>query len=265
MNNSNNPLSYIDSHCHIDLILDKGDWESYDELKKEFPENFEKAIQIACDENRFDFAVKLAEHEEIYFAAGIHPHEAKDYTQEIEDKIIDLMKHPKAVAWGEIGLDYHYDYSPREIQKEVFKKQLILGQKLNKPLVIHTRTADDDTIEVMSKHLNPDLPIHIHCFTGSAEFAQELLNLGPNIYFGFTGVTTFKSAESIREAIKVVPLNRLLLETDSPFMAPVPYRGKTCHPGHIPQIAQQMADTREVSVEEIYKACRENTLRIYSI
>ncbi len=257
---------FFDSHCHIDLILDRMKDTDFNELKTRFPSGYRGALQIACDPSRFDFAIDLASrYDDIYFAAGIHPHEAKDYNSEIETKIIDLLKHSKAKAWGEIGLDYHYDYSPREVQREVFARQIEKAQELELPIVLHTREADEDTLSILKTHLSPEAKMHVHCFTGSADFAREILKLGENIYFGFTGVVTFKSADSIRQAVQEVPAERLLLETDSPFMAPIPFRGKTCHPGHIPHIGLFLADFLQREAEEFFRTCFANTQRLYSL
>jgi TatD DNase family protein len=259
-------MKYVDTHCHIDMILEKGNIQNYSALKHEFPQEFEAALHISCHPLSMAAADELRlNHQEIYCAYGIHPHDAKDYTDEIHEQIISRMNQGKVVAWGEIGLDYHYDYSPRDIQKEIFKKQLIQGLSMNKPCIIHTREADDDTLDILSSTLTSEDRLHIHCFTGTRDFAQQLLALPAQIYFGFTGVITFKSAQSICEALESIPLERLLLETDSPFMAPIPFRGKLCHPGHIPMIAQKMAEVKGIELEEIFHSTRKNTKTLYGI
>jgi TatD DNase family protein len=257
-------MKFIDTHCHIDMILEKHNLKSFDELKVEFPDEYEGLLHISCHPESMGFADELRrEHSEVYCAYGIHPHDAKLYTDQLHSEIYERMSEDKVVAWGEMGLDYFYDYSPREIQKEVFARQLKCALELGKACVIHTRQADEDTIEVLKECVNSQSKIHIHCFTGSVDFARQLLNLPGQIYFGFTGVITFKSAESICESLAVIPMNRLLLETDSPFMAPTPFRGKICHPGHIPFIAQKMADVKNCLIKEIYEQCRQNTQDLY--
>ena len=257
----------MDTHCHLDSIMKKFELTSYEDLKKDhIGDEVDKMIHISCEPGSIDTGVALTEaHDEIYLGVGIHPHDAKEYNHKLHDKILNIMEKPKVLAWGEIGLDYHYDFSPREKQKEVFAQQFSKATQIGKNIIIHTREADEDTLEIMQKYIQPETQVHIHCFTGEASFAKELLRLNNNIYFGFTGVITFKSAESIREAVKVIPMERLLLETDSPYMAPVPFRGKTCHPGHIPHIANKMAEVRETTREKIFKICRENTTRLYGI
>lgn len=258
-------MKFVDTHCHLDLILGRKKLSHYSELKAEFPENFEKAIHIACDEKAIPFALEVIQNEEVFCGIGIHPHDAADYHEDLHQQIIEHMKNPKVLAWGEIGLDYHYEYSPKEIQKTVFRQQLTQATQLNKPIIIHTREADEDTLEIMSEILTEDSKVHIHCFTGGAEFAQELLNLPGQIFFGFTGVITFKNAESIRESLKLVPIEQILLETDSPFMAPIPHRGKVAHPGLIPHIAEQISMSKDISLERVYEQARLNTFKMYGI
>lgn len=258
--------SYVDSHCHLDLILRKAKLESYADLRQEFPDHFEKAIHIACDEAAIPFALQvIQDYPEVYCGIGIHPHDARDYHDDLHQAICTYMSDPKVLAWGEIGLDYHYDYSPRAVQQEVFRRQLKEAVQLDKPIIIHTREADEDTLTILRECLHEGTQIHVHCFTGGASFAQELLKLPGQVFFGFTGVITFKNAQEIRESVQVVPLSQILLETDAPFMAPIPFRGKPAHPGHIPQIAAKIAEIKEVSLEEVYQETRANTQKMYGI
>ena len=235
---------------------------------------FESAVSVFCDKETLpphsNFWRDLIETPEanLYAALGVHPHEAKHYNDEIEEAIVSALQHPRAVAWGEMGLDYHYNLSPPEVQRQVFERQLRMAMKLEKPMIIHTREAEDDTFEIMTKVVPQDYgrKIHVHCFTSSISLARRLLAHYPDVvFFGFTGVITFKNAEDIRQTVAEVPLNRILLETDGPFMAPVPYRGKVAHPGHIPYVAQTIADVKKVSLEEVLETCRANTQTVYGI
>lgn len=257
---------FIDTHCHLDMILAKKNLTDLEELLPELGDQLEKMIHIACDAGAFAAGIAFAEkYENIYLGMGVHPHDAKDYNSHTHQKLIDFMQHPKVVAWGECGLDYHYDNSPREIQKSVFIQQIRAAQKLAKPLIIHTRDAEADTLEILQKELSPNTKVHVHCFTSHESLALELLKLSSNIYFGFTGVLTFKSAQDIRDTVKKIPLEKILLETDSPFMAPKPFRGKPCHPGMVPYIAQEIATLKNEPLEKLFLQCRANTQKMYGI
>lgn len=257
---------FVDTHCHIDSILarDKITWPELQARMVASPA--EKIIHVACHPDGLEWARDFCEQEtDVYGAFGIHPHEASLYTESIEAWLRGQMGARKAVAFGEIGLDYHYDYSPRDIQKNVFGRQLRLACEQGKPVVLHTREADEDTLALLQDFDSPDLRIHVHCYTGSPEFAQRLLDLKGEFYFGFTGVLTFKNGENVRAAARVIPRDRLLLETDGPYLAPVPWRGQTAHPGMIPAIATALAACRGEDTAELMKACRENTRRFYGI
>ncbi len=266
--------AYVDTHCHIDSVLDREQC-TWPELLARMGNHPPAAlVHVACDPARLawaeEFARNAAETQNssgpvIRCAYGIHPHEASLYNDTVEQELIRLQGTPHAVAFGEIGLDYHYDYSPRDIQCQVFERQLLLAKKLGKPVVLHTREADADTLEILTRHAGSELAVHVHCYTGSVSFAQQLLALPGSYYFGFTGVLTFKNSENVRAAAQSIPLDRLLLETDAPYLAPVPWRGKTAHPGMIPTIAQALADLRGVSLEQLQQACRANTRRFYGI
>lgn len=229
-------------------------------------DQWEKSIHICCDQLSIEPTEMIIEHPLIYGAIGIHPHNASTYTDELEEKIVSLHKNnKKVIAWGEMGLDYHYNNSPPDIQKEVFERQLKKAIELKKPLVIHTREAEDDTYSIMTRVVPEDWPIHIHCFTSSLEFSKKLLSHFSNVYFGFTGVITFKNAEDVREVVKHVPIERILLETDGPFLAPIPYRGKVATSGMIPKIAEKIAEVKGIPVEEVYKHARINTTSVYGV
>lgn len=259
-------MDYIDTHCHLDSILAKLETPDYPNFRSKFlPGNFGGCITISCDPRSIGPTLALMRQEGVYGAFGIHPHDAQAYAPELEASLVEAMADGKTVAWGEIGLDYHYDFSPREIQRDVFARQIRKGVVLGKPLIIHTREAEEDTLSIMLAEVPKDWKVHVHCFTSSLAMAERLLKSFPNLCIGFTGIVTFKNALELQAVAKATPLDRILLETDGPYLAPVPHRGKPAHPGHIPLIAQKIAELKEVGLEEVYAAARENTRRIYGI
>eukprot|EP01113_Clastostelium_recurvatum_P049744 TRINITY_DN9269_c0_g1_i1.p1 TRINITY_DN9269_c0_g1~~TRINITY_DN9269_c0_g1_i1.p1 ORF type:complete len:310 (+),score=66.11 TRINITY_DN9269_c0_g1_i1:1-930(+) len=260
---------FVDTHTHIDHTLNKFGLPltAYAQFKADnFPPEYERCVTVCCDLESFEPTKILADaHDDVYAAYSLHPHNAKEYTDEIEKNIMELMKHPKTVACGEMGLDYHYDFSPREVQREVFARQLKMGVSLGKPIIIHTREAEEDTLQILKDHLPKEWKVHIHCFTSSVQFAESILAEFPNSFIGITGVVTFKTAEGVRDVVKLTPLDRLLLETDGPFMAPLPHSGKNAHPGYIPYVAAKIAEIKGVSTADVIRATRENARRMYGI
>ena len=265
---------FIDTHCHIDSY-ERHAGESFDALLarqsdpataasgQALPEAF---IHVACDPADFDHARELSEkYPNVYAAYGIHPEYVDTETPEDEARMLEMLRHPKCVACGEFGLDYHYDPESRPRQIALFERHLQLALTSEKPIVLHLREADDDALAVLRSADLRGKNVHVHCFTGTPEFAEALLALNANIYIGFTGIITFKNAQNVRDAAALVPQGQMLLETDSPYMAPIPYRGKPCHSGHIPFIADKLAEVKGKPVEEIYRLCRENTRRCYGI
>lgn len=209
-------------------------------------------------------SLSLAKKYDFFYAAvGIHPENAYELTFETYDEIKEMAKDPKVRAIGEIGLDYYWEENPpREVQKEVFRKQMALAGELNLPVVIHDREAHGDTLEIMKEFHN--VKGVVHCFSGSVEFARECLKLG--YYIGFTGVVTFKNAKKIVEVVKEVPLNRILVETDAPYMAPTPNRGKRNQSDYIQFIIEKLADIKGISNDDMGKITINNIktlLKIY--
>ncbi|MCF0215327.1 MAG: TatD family hydrolase [Fibrobacteraceae bacterium] len=264
--------AFVDTHCHIDTYEEQSQssfealWQSMESPEDPQIAAPELMIHVACDPKGFEYARKLSEkHPFIYAAYGIHPEYIETETSEDEYKVTEYLKHPKAVACGEFGLDYHYHSEQRKEQIELFERHLELGLKSQKPLVLHLREADDDAMAILQNAPIKNTNIHVHCFTGSPDFVKRLLSLNTHLFVGFTGIVTFKNAQNVRDAVKEVPLNQLLLETDAPYLAPVPHRGKPAHSGQIPYIAQKIAEIKEKSVDEIYAACRKNTRNCYGI
>lgn len=195
----------------------------------------------------------------IWFAAGIHPEELQDDTPESFQAVRALAAHPKCVAIGEIGLDYYWDKDHKEQQKDLFARQLILARELDLPVIIHDRDAHGDTMDLLRKYRPKGV---LHCYSGSAEMAKEVLALG--LYLGFTGVTTFPNSKKCREAIAIIPPERILVETDCPYMAPVPFRGRRCDSSMIPHTAAAIAQIKGMSPEEVLVQTNENVRRLFT-
>ncbi len=263
---------FIDTHCHIDSY-ERQAGETFDSLLDRLTHDPDASVQapeayihVACDPADFGRARELSEkYPFVYAAYGIHPEYVDTETPEDEARLHEYLTHPKCIACGEFGLDYHYDPESAPRQVALFERHLRLGLESGKPLVLHLREADADALAVLRNAPLHGKNVHVHCFTGTPEFAQALLEIDANIFIGFTGIITFKNAQNVRDAALLVPSGQMLLETDSPYMAPIPYRGKPCHSGYIPYIAQALATVKNMPVEEIYRLCRENTRRCYGI
>jgi len=250
---------FIDAHAHLDAeAFDK----DRDEVLKKIKDSGIHVINAGSDIDSSAFSLKLArEHDFIYACVGVHPHDSERAPKDYLDTLYDMAKAPKVLAIGEIGLDYHYDFSDREIQKKVFKEQLALARELDLPVVVHDREAHQDTLEIIKKSgISRGL---MHCYSGSLELAQEYIKLG--FYFSLGGTITFKNAKKPKESAAKIPLDKILLETDCPYLSPEPFRGKRNDPTNIPIIARAMAELRSISVEEIEKAIEENTRRLFGI
>ena len=257
---------YVDTHTHLDTIYAKlkkrPDWP-FSEYMKTFPPGFAGCVTVFSDS--FDGALNFIDQGNplIYGALGIHPHNAIAYNDELEACLRGHLANPRVVALGEIGLDYHYDNSPRDIQKSVFERQARLAVELGMPIVVHTREAEKDTLEIFERAIPKDHKVHIHCYTDSKWLCEQILAKWTNAYFGFTGILTFPKTQDIRDVCAIVPLNRLLSETDGPFMAPVPFRGKASNPGYIPQIVKKMAEVKQVDEATAFTQIRQNCRDFY--
>lgn len=253
----------IDSHVHLDDPRFDYDRENLIENLKEH--GLDRVYNIGADLESSIASVELADKYEIIKAViGVHPHAASEYNQEVEDKLIELAKNENVRAIGEIGLDYYYDNSPRDVQVQVFKKQIELANKLKLPIVIHSREAAKETFDIISsyKEKYKDLKFLIHCFSQSVEMMREYVKMG--CYIALGGVVTFKNSKVPKEVAKEVPLENLLLETDCPYLAPEPMRGKRNEPMFIKYSAQKIAEIRGISLEELLKATDGNTRRFYN-
>ena len=250
-------MRIIDSHAHYDDSSFDADREEI--LRELFSGEICKIVNIGCSVKSSYSSVKLAEeYAGIYAAVGLHP----DAAGEIDriDEIRRLCGNKKVVAVGEIGLDYHYEEHSRDIQKKAFEEQLKLAAELDMPVVIHSRDAWEDTMELLRKYRPKGV---MHCFSGSAEIAREIVTMG--MYVGFTGVVTFKNAKKALKALEAVPLDRLLVETDCPYMAPEPNRGKRNYSGYLPYTIAAMAAVKGVSPDEMAEITAENAERLFDI
>ena len=197
----------------------------------------------------------------LYGSVGSHPNSADEVNEDVIEEYRKLCRHEKIKAIGEIGLDYYYEDIPREIQKNAFRMQMALAKELDMPVIVHEREAHDDGMRIVKEF--PGVTGVFHCYSGSAEMARQLVNMG--WYIGFTGVLTFKNARKAVETAASIPLDRIVLETDCPFMAPEPFRGKRNDPGYLPKMAEKLAQIRGISVEEAISATTENAKRLYRI
>lgn len=262
---------YVDSHAHLEMPQFDADREAMLARAKEAGIEKVLAIGSGTGPGSLDCAIKIAEqHDWIHATIGIHPHEAKLATEADFAELEALSKNPRVIAWGEIGLDYYYDHSPREIQKSVFIRQLESARTAKLPIVIHCRPADgseeawDDTLQLLREHWAPSgLAGIMHCFTGNLEQMRKSLELG--FMISFAGNVTFAKAQNIRDAAKEVPPERMLIETDSPFLAPVPHRGKRNEPSFLTKVADKVAEVRGVSAADIARQTTANFYRFFSL
>jgi TatD DNase family protein len=240
----------VDSHCHLDpAYLPSGPGEVLTRAKAAGVGTF-VCIGVGRDLGAARAAVALAaERDDVYATVGVHPHDAAQTDESGFEEIARLARDPRVVAIGEIGLDYHYDHSPRDVQKAVFRRMIALARELRKPIVIHTRSAPADTLAILEEEKARDVGGIIHCFSEDRAFAERAI--GIDFDLSFSGILTFKSAHGIREAARHAPADRILVETDSPFLAPVPLRGKPCEPAYVVHTARCLAELRGESFDTV--------------
>ncbi len=251
---------FIETHCHLDYLKEL---PLEDILLKIKQAGISKVVTIGVDPGNLDKVRDLAHnYPQIYYTQGIHPHDAKDATEVEFNKIIERSKDPKMIAVGEIGLDYHYNNSPPEAQRAAFERQLQIACDQDLPVVIHTREADADTISII-KNFSSKLKRKgvIHSFTSTKELAEFVLAEG--FYIGFNGIITFKKAENVQEVVKITPVDRILFETDSPFLTPVPHRGKENAPYYLPFVAAKVAELKGTELESLKIQVYQNSLRCF--
>jgi TatD DNase family protein len=255
-------MRLVDSHCHVDNEKFQSDREQV--IERALAAGVTTMLAIGSGDGPPDYeaGIRLADAYPFFYASvGVHPHEASKADAATIKKLSALLRHPKVVAVGEIGLDYHYDFSPRDVQQGWFVDQMSMAREAGKPIVIHTREAWDDTFALLEKNwVDTGLPCVLHCFTGTVAEMDRAVALG--FSFGIGGVVTFPRSTELQEAVRRMPLDRMLLETDAPYLAPVPYRGKRNEPAYIVETARKVAELRQVSVEEIAEATTNNFERL---
>ena len=251
----------IDTHAHIDSFDDTKLKEVLERAKEV---NIEKIINPSAEPDNFERIIKISEENDfIYAALGVHPEEVDKFKEDTLDEIRELSKNKKVVAIGEIGLDYYWTTDTKEKQKEIFSKQLELAKELNLPVIIHDREAHEDTFNLLKNADLGDLKVIMHCFSGSSEFMKQCVKEG--YYIALGGVVTFKNAVKPKEVAKNVPIERLLIETDCPYLAPVPYRGKENEPSFMIESAKCIAEIKGITLEELDKQTTKNALEVFKI
>jgi TatD DNase family protein len=258
-------MDLIDSHAHIDSPQFADDRDAVLQRAREAGIQTLLAIGTGPGPEKPDAALPYAEqHDWIYTTVGIHPHEAKEVRPGHLDELARLAQHPKVIGWGEIGLDYFYDHSPRETQAEVFRAQMELAQAAKLPIIIHCRDAWDDCLDQIEQHWKPTgLGGILHCFTGTLEHAKRGIDM--DFLISFAGNSTYPRAQSIRDVAKELPLDRILIETDAPYLAPQTFRGKRNEPAYVAQVAKTLATVRNLAPEEIAATTASNFRRFFGI
>ena len=258
---------FVDSHAHIDGP--EFDADRAEVIERARDAGVSAILNVGTGDphsGALERALELGEkHENVYTAVGIHPHDARLFDDRAEQKLLDLIRQSRRViAWGEIGLDFHYDNSPRPVQMEVFRRQLRLARDANLPVIVHTREAEDETIDILkSEWASSGLPGIMHCFSGSLALAEQAIELG--FLISFSGIVTFKKADDLRAVAKQVPLVRLLIETDCPFLSPIPFRGKRNEPAYVVEVARCLAQLRGLELQEIAQITTENFRRLFKL
>jgi TatD DNase family protein len=258
-------MQLIDSHAHIDFPQFDADRDAMLDRARAAGVTTLLAIGSGPGPERLDAAIPYAEqHDWIYASIGTHPHEAKDFTPDHLDQLSKLTTHPKVIAWGEIGLDYFYEHSPRETQAKVFRDQLARAHQAKLPIIIHCRDAWPDTIAILDEVWRPTgLGGILHCFTSTLEDAQHGIDMG--FLISFAGNSTYPKAANIRDVAKALPIEKILIETDSPFLAPQGFRGKRNEPAYVAEVAKAIATVRNLTAEEVAATTAANFRRFFAL
>lgn len=257
----------VDSHCH--LTYDKPEWEGIASLICRAESRGVGAfLNIGCARGDFQSVRDCSDqYDPVFFTVGIHPHEAQSTLEEVSQEALmaelkEYLSHPKAIGIGETGLDYYYEHSPKEEQRSLFEAHINISLELDIPLIVHTRDAEEETIDLLKKVGKGKVRGVIHCFSGSRWLMEESLDLG--FYISASGIVTFKKSEDLRQVLRDVPLDRLLVETDAPYLAPVPYRGKTNEPSFVVETAKALASLKDIGAEELASATTQNFFSLFT-
>ena len=253
---------FVDSHCHLNYQGLAEDQAGV--LERARAAGVEAMLNISTRASEWDAVIATAERQDDVMASvGIHPHEADLHPDVHTETLVAKAVHPKVIGIGETGLDYYYDHSDRERQRRCFRAHIAAARETRLPLIVHTRDAEEDTFAILAEEMGKGtFPALIHCFTGSRDFADRVLALG--LYVSISGIVTFKKAIELQETARTIPLKRLLIETDSPFLAPVPHRGKTCEPAFVADTARFLAELRGETVEALGEATSANFHRLFA-
>lgn len=252
----------VDSHCHLDFAETEEERAAL--VHRALENGVDTMVTISTRVKRFDAIKAIAEtHERVFCSVGTHPHNADEELDVTTDELVALAAHPKCVAIGEAGLDYFYDNAPRAAQEKGFRAHIAAARETGLPLVIHTRDAEEDTIRILEDEMKQGaFPALLHCFSSAEHLAMRAIDMG--LYISFSGILTFKRSEEIRETARKVPLDRLLVETDAPYLAPMPYRGKKNEPAYVKHTAEVLATCRDVSLEDIARITSDNFFRFFA-
>lgn len=260
-------IMFVDSHAHID-----GDEFAHDRdevIQRALEAGVKAILNVGTGDphsGALERSVELAEKvNSVYTALGTHPHDARLFDDAAESRIQSLHRQSsRVIAWGEIGLDFHYDNSPRDVQQSIFRRQLRLAREASLPVIVHTREAEDETVAILEAEWSGcNLPGIMHCFSGSQFLAKKTMELG--FFISFSGIVTFKKAEELRAVAQSVPLDRLLIETDCPFLAPIPYRGKRNEPSYVIEVARCLGELKGLAVDEVGRVTSANFERIFGL
>lgn len=251
----------VDSHCHLDYP----EFADLDEIARRAHEaEVGCMLTIGTSMLKFSGVLAVAEaRDDIYCTVGVHPHEAGKEAQVTVEGLLEHAKHPKVVGFGETGLDYFYEHSPRDAQKESFRTHIQAAREAQLPVIVHTRDADDDTLEILADEMkNGAFPGLIHCFSATDAFAKEAVAMG--LYISISGIITFKKADALRAAVQTVPLDRLLVETDAPYLAPLPHRGKLNEPAFTRFTAEKLAEIKGVAFDALAETTTQNFFKLFT-
>ncbi|MGG1572729.1 TatD family hydrolase [Fictibacillus sp. NRS-1165] len=252
----------FDTHAHLNAIQFEEDLEEV--IQRALDEGISHIVVVGFDRPTIKGAIKLADtYDFIYAAVGWHPVDAVDMTPEDLQWIEELASHPKVVALGEMGLDYHWDKSPKDVQKKVFCQQIQLAKKVKLPIIIHNRDATQDVVDILKSEGAEEVGGIMHCYSGSLEVAKQCMEM--NFYISFGGPVTFKNAKKPKEVAREIPLDRLLIETDCPYLSPHPLRGKRNEPSYVKYVAEAIAELREMPLENLVKKTSDNARQLFGI
>ncbi len=257
----------VDSHCHLDMLEEH---DSIDNIINRAQESGVKYLQTICTRlDQLDKVIAItAKHKNVFASAGVHPSEVSSSKSEVvtDQQLLDLCnKHKKIIGIGETGLDYYYNKDKQQLenQRQSFAQHIIASQQNQLPVIVHTRDAEEDSATIIKEHMKQkQFPALIHCFTASADFARQMLDLG--LYISISGIVTFKNAKDLQEIVKFIPLERILVETDSPYLAPVPMRGKTNEPSYTKYVVEYIAELKGLSAEKVAQTTTDNFFKLFT-